>query len=222
MNPINDDDDSYNENNLESPPTTMSYPLAIQPSRLHSGRSSISSASTTTRSNTPPVKLQFINTVHPSESTTAKRISQIRSHVAKDSHARRRQRKAAKACTSCTTYSVSSSSPESILAAAEDADWTEDSHLAWISSLHPTNTARSTNTALGYRGLRKIAPKVRAVVSSPGPRQMIGDAKRDAWTGAFAWNLTDDEYSHFNYCEHPPFLPYLAFVPLLADLADHL
>ncbi|KAL7797581.1 hypothetical protein V8C37DRAFT_369995 [Trichoderma ceciliae] len=28
---------------------------------------------------------------------------------------------------------------------------------------------------------------------------MIGDVKKDAWNGAFAWNLSDDEYCIFNF-----------------------
>ncbi|KAM0260704.1 hypothetical protein ACHAQJ_002620 [Trichoderma viride] len=197
MNLINEDDEIYDDNIIQLPLVIIPKPQAIQSPRSDSSRSSTSTSAITTKPYTPVVKLQFINTAHPSESNTAKRISQIRSHVAKDSHARRRQRKAAKLCTSCTTYSSpSSASPEAILAAAEDAAWTEDSHQAWLSSIRPENTG------LDHRGFRRIAPKTRVVVrraNSPGPRQMIGDTKRDAWVGQFAWNLSDDEYGIFNY-----------------------
>ena len=83
--------------------TSTSRPPALQPAQPPSGslpphhhdhsHGLRSSSSAPVRP--PAMKLQFINTAHPRDSTSAKRISQIRSHVAKDSHARRRQRRAA-------------------------------------------------------------------------------------------------------------------------------
>jgi hypothetical protein len=179
---------------------------------------------TTTIPRAPVVKLQFINTAHPGESTTAKRISQIRSHVAKDSHARRRQqRKAAQAWSSTTTSSsnngmtmtnnntipyssASSSSP--YLLAVEDAAQTDESYSTSESPegwQHPHQAWHSsTTTGLGRKGFRRIAPKEGAMVrrvASPGPRQMIGDTMKDAWNGQFAWELSLEDYSTFNYCE---------------------
>ncbi|PTB41995.1 uncharacterized protein TrAFT101_008904 [Trichoderma asperellum] len=222
-----DDDGLYNDGDLFLHPTIVSRPLTIMPSHSHPNRfstaaSAASAASAKTISakpTTPAFKLQFINTAHPGESTTAKRISQIRSHVAKDSHARRRQRKAAQirpgtfiAVTpsssrrnnSITSYSSASSSLPYL--AADDAARTDEPsstsaspdglqrpHQAWLSS---------TNTALGQKGFRRIAPKRGAMVrkaASPGPRQMIGDTMKDAWNGQFAWDLSLDDYGTFNY-----------------------
>jgi hypothetical protein len=164
------------------------------------------------------VNLQFINTAYPGESTTAKRISQIRSHVAKDSHARRRQRKAAQVGSSTATssskgnnnirsYSSASSSPPYLLA-ADDAAQTDESYSTSASPdglQHPHPAWHSsTNTGLGHKGFRRIAPKEGAMVprvASPGPRQMIGDTMKDAWNGQFAWELSVEDYGIFNYCE---------------------
>ncbi|RFU78803.1 hypothetical protein TARUN_3370 [Trichoderma arundinaceum] len=206
-----EDDNTNDDDTLQLPLAAISKPLSIQTARSLSSYSNTTASSTTattttnttTRPNTSVIKLQFINTAHPSESTTAKRISQIRSHVAKDSHARRRQRKATKAC----NCSASSSSAE---VAAEQTDRSEVSDSTSTSStLLLSHASRSSSCiagagkeGLGSRGFRRIAPKNGGAArraNSPGPRQLIGDARKDGWNGSFAWNLSDDEYSIFNF-----------------------
>ncbi|KAK1243645.1 hypothetical protein MKX08_001783 [Trichoderma sp. CBMAI-0020] len=218
---FNDDEDGrYTDNGLLNHPAINSKPPTVLPSRSRPNRSSTAtsaaSAKTTTMPRTPVVNLEFINTAYPGESTTAKRISQIRSHVAKDSHARRRQRKAAQAGPSTATSSSkersnvipsssASSSPPYFLD-AEDAAQTDESYSTSASPdglQHPHRAWHSsTNTALGHQGFRRIAPKDGAVarrVASPGPRQMIGDTMKDAWNGQFAWELSVEDYGTFNY-----------------------
>jgi hypothetical protein len=223
----NDDENRYTDSGSLLYPAAVSRPLTVLPSRSRSNRSSTASSAAsakTTMPRAPVVKLQFINTAHPGESTTAKRISQIRSHVAKESHARRRQqRKAAQAWSSTTTCSssneitvtnnniityssASSSSPH--LLAADDAAQTDESYSTSESPdglQHPHQAWHSsTTTESGRKGFRRIAPKEGAMVrrvASPGPRQMIGDTMKDAWNGQFAWELSLEDYSTFNYCE---------------------
>lgn len=227
-----DDEDSDNTSHL--PAAVIPKSLAIHPGRLpshgssttsyssstssSSPSSSSASSSSATKPNAPVIKLQFINTVHPSESTTAKRISQIRSHVAKDSHARRRQRKASKACSSSSL--VLSPAAASAAARAEQAARldTPDSTSSGgpVIALRQSQAARASSSGTAgkeggnVRGFRRIAPKNGAVVPWPdaaGPRQLIGDAKRDGWNGCFAWDLSDDEYSIFNFCKSGPASP---------------
>ncbi|KAL6910913.1 hypothetical protein GGI43DRAFT_28761 [Trichoderma evansii] len=218
-----DEDDRYIDSGLLLHPTIMSRPLTVLPSHphpVHFSTASVASArtTTTTKPRTPVVKLQFINTAHPGESTSAKCISQIRSHVAKDSHARRRQRKATQARSGTATavitsngrrnnsiasYSSASSSPSSL--AADDAARTDQSYSTSASPdglQHPQAWESSTNTGLGQKGFRRIAPKGGAMVRRtplPEPRQMIGDTMKDAWNGQFAWELSLDDYGIFNY-----------------------
>ncbi|KAL7817878.1 hypothetical protein V8C26DRAFT_65098 [Trichoderma gracile] len=202
------------------PAQPPSGPLA--PNHNHSHGSSSSSAS-----NRPPVmKLQFINTAHPRDSTSAKRISQIRSHVARDSHARRRQRKAANgnnssinacACSCPTEPSAASHAPAAApaesSARSESPDSTSagtssggaPSRLPTSSSSSAAGTCATTNSTIsaedeGCPGFRRIAPKTRAVVriaDLPHPRKLIGDTKTDGW--AFAWELSTDECKTFDF-----------------------
>ncbi|PON30170.1 hypothetical protein TGAM01_v200610 [Trichoderma gamsii] len=218
---FNDDEDGrWTDSGSLNHPIINSKPLTVLPSRSRPNRSSTAASArtaATTIPRTPVVNLQFINTAYPGDSTTAKRISQIRSHVAKDSHARRRQRKAAQAGASTATtssskgnnniilYSSASSSPPYVLA-ADDAAQTDESYSTSASPdglQHPHQAWHSsTNTGLGHKGFRRIAPKEGAMVprvASPGPRQMIGDTMKDAWNGQFAWELSVEDYGIFNY-----------------------
>lgn len=222
-----DGDDRYDDNGLLLHPIITSRPLTLLPSHSRSNRSSTAASAASSKTalakpRTPAVKLQFINTAHPGESTTAKRISQIRSHVAKDSHARRRQRKAAQARSGTATAitgttssnwrddgitSYSSASPSPPYLDADDAVRTDESYSTSASpdGLRPHQTwLSSTHTGSGHKGFRRIAPKGDAMVrrvASPGPRQMIGNTMKDAWNGQFAWELSLDDYATFNYCE---------------------
>lgn len=217
-----DEDGLYTDSGLLNFPTVNYKPQTVLPS--HSRRSSAAASTATAKTaiipRAPVINLQFINTAHPGESTTAKRISQIRSHVAKNSHARRRERNAAaktgsgtattgtsKGNNNNTPYSSASSSPPYILA-AEEAAQTEKSYSTSASpdGLQHPHTAwdSSTNAGLGHKGFRRIAPKEGAMVrrvASPGPRQMIGDTMKDAWNGQFAWELSVEDYGIFNYCK---------------------
>lgn len=219
---LNDDQDGRDtDRGSWNHPAINSKPLTIRPSLSRPNRSSTAtsaaSAKTTTIPRTPVVHLEFINTAYPGESTTAKRISQIRSHVAKNSHARRRQRKAAQAGSSTATTSSSkgknniipnssaSSSPPYLLD-ADDAVQIDELYSTSASPdglQHPRQAWHSsTNTGLGHQGFRRIAPKEGAMVrrvASPGPRQMIGDTMKDAWNGQFAWELSVEDYGIFNY-----------------------
>lgn len=232
---INDDEDgrytdrgSWNHPAINSKPLTV-LPLHSRPIRSSIATSAASAKIATTIPRTPVVNLQFINTAYPGESTTAKRISQIRSHVAKDSHARRRQRKAAQARSSTTSssskgkkniipYSSASSSLPYVLA-ADDAAQTDESYSTSASPdglQHPHQAWHSsTNTGLGHKGFRRIAPKEGAMVrkvASPGPRQMIGDTMKDAWNGQFAWELSVEDYDIFNYCKSICLTPFFVKV----------
>lgn len=201
----------------------LHQPLTItRPPIPRSARSSTSSSSTVHSSpaattgikpSSSVIKLQFINTAHPSESTSAKRISQIRSHVAKDSHARRRQRKAScktggKACcpssaSATATSAVAADSP----ARSESPDYSTSTKKAValpVRARLPQSSFLDEKEGALSRGFRRIAPKTGALdrnAEVPCPRQMIGDARRDVWNGAFAWDLTDDEYATFNFCK---------------------
>ncbi|KAL6819492.1 hypothetical protein J3E69DRAFT_342738 [Trichoderma sp. SZMC 28015] len=193
-----------------------------RPSIPRSARSSTSSSSTVhsspaatsvIRPSSSVIKLQFINTAHPSESTSAKRISQIRSHVAKDSHARRRQRKAScktgKAC--CSSSATASAIATSAVAAdsparsesPDDSTSTKKAVALPVRARLPQSSFLDEKEGALFRGFRRIAPKTGAALDRnaevPCPRQMIGDARRDVWNGAFAWDLTDDEYATFNF-----------------------
>ncbi|OPB40076.1 hypothetical protein A0O28_0001550 [Trichoderma guizhouense] len=193
-----------------------------RPSIPRSARSSTSSSSTVHSSpatttvikpSSSVIKLQFINTAHPSESTSAKRISQIRSHVAKDSHARRRQRKAScktgKAC--CSSSASASATATSAVAAdsparsesPDDSTSTKKAVALPVRARLPQSSFLNEKEGALSRGFRRIAPKTGAALNRnaevPCPRQMIGDARRDVWNGAFAWDLTDDEYATFNF-----------------------
>ncbi|KAL6891087.1 hypothetical protein HDV57DRAFT_281730 [Trichoderma longibrachiatum] len=208
--------------------TSTSRPPALQPARPPSGslapnhNHSHSSSSSSTTPNRPPVmKLQFINTAHPRDSTSAKRISQIRSHVARDSHARRRQRKAANGSNACACACPTASSAASHAPAAPPAEpparpESPDSTSAGTSSVGarsrlPTSSSppASVTCAAGgttaaededSQGFRRIAPKTKAVARSadlPHPRKLIGDTKTDGWS--FAWELSTDECKTFDF-----------------------
>ncbi|KKP04028.1 hypothetical protein THAR02_03879 [Trichoderma harzianum] len=205
--------DDNNEDMLHQPLTIT------RPSIPRSARSSSSStihsspaATTVTKPSSSVIKLQFINTAHPSESTSAKRISQIRSHVAKDSHARRRQRKAScktgKAC--CSSSASASATATSAVAAdsparsesPDDSTSTKKAVALPVRARLPQSSFLDGKEGALSRGFRRIAPKTGALnrnAEVPCPRQMIGDARRDVWNGAFAWDLTDDEYATFNF-----------------------
>ncbi|ETS06197.1 hypothetical protein M419DRAFT_4488 [Trichoderma reesei RUT C-30] len=151
------------------------------------------------------MKLQFINTAHPRDSTSAKRISQIRSHVAKDSHARRRQRRAANGSnrTAPTESPARSESPDSTSAGTSSINAT--SRLLTSSSSPAAGSCATTSSTTSAEdedcpGFRKIAPKTRAVVRTadlPHPRKLIGDTKTDGWS--FAWELSPDECKTFDF-----------------------
>lgn len=187
-----------------------------------SARSSTSSSSTVHSSpasttvikpSSSVIKLQFINTAHPSESTSAKRISQIRSHVAKDSHARRRQRKAScKTGKACCPSSASATATSAVAAESparsespDDSTSTKKAVALPVRARLPQSSFLDEKEGALFRGFRRIAPKTGAALDRnaevPCPRQMIGDARRDVWNGAFAWDLTDDEYATFNFCK---------------------
>lgn len=224
----------------------MHQPLIIpKPTIPRSARSSTSNstvhsspaATAVTKPSSSVIKLQFINTAHPSESTSAKRISQIRSHVAKDSHARRRQRKAGKACcsssasasastTAATTSAVAADSPART--ESPDSDSTSTNAVALpVRARLPQSSFLDEKEGVLVRGFRRIAPKTGALdqnAEMPCPRNLIGDTRKDVWNGAFAWELTDDEYATFNFCEckhqsptpfHPPFFMYMYPAPSL-------
>lgn len=237
--PIIDDCSSSRNKMLHRPlptSTSTSRPPALQPARPPSGplapnhNHSHGSSSSSTVTNRPPVmKLQFINTAHPRESTSAKRISQIRSHVARDSHARRRQRKAANgnnssnacACACPAASSAASHAPAAASAEPPARSESPDSTSAGTSSVGarsrlPTSssspaaitcTSGSTTSAedeglLGRPGFRRIAPKTRPVERSaelPHPTKLIGDTKTDGWS--FAWELSPDECKAFDFCK---------------------
>ncbi|KAL5094201.1 hypothetical protein Trisim1_008307 [Trichoderma cf. simile WF8] len=207
------------DNNDDMLHQTLTIP---RPSIPRSARSSTSSSSTVHSSpatttvikpSSSVIKLQFINTAHPSESTSAKRISQIRSHVAKDSHARRRQRKAScktgKAC--CSSSASASATATSAVAAdsparsesPDDSTSTKKAVALPVRARLPQSSFLNEKEGALSRGFRRIAPKTGAALNRnaevPCPRQMIGDARRDVWNGAFAWDLTDDEYATFNF-----------------------
>ncbi|KAL7913730.1 hypothetical protein GGI35DRAFT_438400 [Trichoderma velutinum] len=197
---VDDDNDDMLHQPLIIPGPPIPWPARSSPnsSTVHS-----SPATTVTKPSSSVIKLQFINTAHPSESTSAKRISQIRSHVAKESHARRRQRKACKAgkacCSSSATAVVAAESP----ARTESPDSTSSNAVALpVRARLPQSSFLDENEGVLFRGFRRIAPKTGALdrnADVPGPRQMIGDARRDGWNGSFAWELTDDEYTTFNF-----------------------
>lgn len=191
-----------------------------RPSIPRSARSSTSSstvhsspgATTIIKPSSSVIKLQFINTAHPSESTSAKRISQIRSHVAKDSHARRRQRKAScKTGKACCSSSASASATSAVAAdsparseSPDDSTSTKKAVALPVRARLPQSSFLDEKEGALFRGFRRIAPKTGALdrnAEVPCPRQMIGDARRDVWNGAFAWDLTDDEYATFNFCK---------------------
>ncbi|QYT05759.1 hypothetical protein H0G86_012641 [Trichoderma simmonsii] len=200
----------------------LHQPLTItRPPIPRSARSSTSSSSTVHSSpaattgikpSSSVIKLQFINTAHPSESTSAKRISQIRSHVAKDSHARRRQRKAScktggkACCSSSASASATSAVAAELPARSESPDYSTSTKKAValpVRARLPQSSFLDEKEGALSRGFRRIAPKTGAALDRnaevPCPRQMIGDARRDVWNGAFAWDLTDDEYATFNF-----------------------
>jgi hypothetical protein len=97
----------------------------------------------------------------------------------------------------------------------ESPDSTPENAVALpVRARHPLSAFLDESEGLRFRGFRRIAPKTGALdqsVEVPTPRQMIGDVRRDGWNGSFAWELTDDEYTTFNFCEckinhcFPPF-----------------
>ncbi|KAL7962492.1 hypothetical protein V8C34DRAFT_185161 [Trichoderma compactum] len=193
----------------------LHQPLVVpRPSIPRSARSSSSSstvhsspaATAATKPGSSVIKLQIINTAHPSESTSAKRISQIRSHVAKDSHARRRQRKAGKACCSSSASAasaVAADSPARTESPDPDPDPDPDSTSTNAVALPvrarlPQSSFLDEKEGVLARGFRRIAPKTGALgrnAEVPCPGQVVGGG----WDGAFAWELTDDEYATFNF-----------------------
>ncbi|PTB62901.1 hypothetical protein BBK36DRAFT_1094161, partial [Trichoderma citrinoviride] len=162
------------------------------------------SSSSSTPNRPPAIKLQFINTAHPRESTSAKRISQIRSHVAKDSHARRRQRKAGNtgnssnnACACCAASSAASHAPAAAPAESSASSESPDSTSAGSTS---STAAEDEGLSSCCPGFRRIAPKTRVLERSaalPHPRKLIGDTKTDGWS--FAWELSSDECKTFDF-----------------------
>ncbi|KAK4062055.1 transcriptional regulator family: Fungal Specific TF [Trichoderma aggressivum f. europaeum] len=202
--------DEDNDDMLHQPPIIPRPPVP-RPARSSSGGSTVHTSPATTASSSV-IKLQFINTAHPSESTSAKRISQIRSHVAKDSHARRRQRKAGKACCSSSASASATATATATAASAVAADSPARTESPGSDSTSTNAVALPVRARLDVggkegmlvssRGFRRIAPKTGALdrnAEVPCPRKLIGDARRDGWNGAFAWELTDDEYATFNF-----------------------
>ncbi|KAM6487167.1 hypothetical protein HDV62DRAFT_385822 [Trichoderma sp. SZMC 28011] len=202
----NDYDDMLHQTlTIPRPPIPRSARSSTSSSTVHSSPAS----TTVTRPSSSVIKLQFINTAHPSESTSAKRISQIRSHVAKDSHARRRQRKAScktgKACCSSSATATSAVAADSPARSEspDDSTSTKKAVALPVRARLPQSSFLDGKEGALSRGFRRIAPKTGAALDRnaevPCPRQMIGDARRDVWNGAFAWDLTDDEYATFNF-----------------------
>ncbi|KAL7931185.1 hypothetical protein V8C35DRAFT_310615 [Trichoderma chlorosporum] len=199
---VNDEDtDDMLHQPLSIPRQLVPQPAWPSPSRLP-----VRSSPTTTTASKPNasvITLQFINTAHPSECTSAKRISQIRSHVAKDSHARRRQRKACKAAKACSSSSASTIVTAEYTARTESPDSTSTSAAALpVRARLLQSSFLDDKEGLSFRGFRRIAPKAGVLdpnVDVPCPRQLIGDTRRDGWNGSFAWELTDDEYTTFNF-----------------------
>lgn len=210
---------------IPRPPIPRSARSSTSSSTVHSSPAS----TTVTRPSSSVIKLQFINTAHPSESTSAKRISQIRSHVAKDSHARRRQRKAScktgKACCSSSATATSAVAADSPARSEspDDSTSTKKAVALPVRARLPQSSFLDGKEGALSRGFRRIAPKTGAALDRnaevPCPRQMIGDARRDVWNGAFAWDLTDDEYATFNFCkckhQSPTPITQHHFIPLL-------
>lgn len=153
------------------------------------------------RQNAPAAGLQFINTMQPGKFINAQSLSQIRSHVARDAHARRRQLKPRAAnsrdvvsnggLVSPRLSEDSASSPEA-LSEGKSKDDEDDVSIDII--------VKPNSLALG----RKIAPKLRARQKNSyfsEPQQLIGDGRSDACKGNFAWCLSDDEQFLFDYCK---------------------
>ncbi|KAK5993303.1 hypothetical protein PT974_06732 [Cladobotryum mycophilum] len=153
------------------------------------------------------VPIQFINAAHPDESNSAQSLSQIRSHAARQVHAQRRLRKAAAhkgvgggggsgSGNGASSSIVGSTKHVPVaLAAAAAATVT----AAVTTSFSADRDAEQEYDHWEDQGLRRIAPRTRETVQYilarvQKPRQMIGDTRRDACQGAFAWTLSSEEY----------------------------
>ncbi|KAH8675235.1 hypothetical protein BGZ61DRAFT_497132 [Ilyonectria robusta] len=154
-----------------------------------------------------PGKIQFINTIHPDESTSKHSLTIIRSHVARHSRALQRERKQHHNQQSRSLPKIYSASQPICSRAQirqhhEEEEEDEDTH----DILTPWNAHKRFVMKTGDRAL---APKPKELGLLPrstswrntddsNPIQMIGGSRKDCYQG-FARPLSDEEDYLFDF-----------------------
>lgn len=144
--------------------------------------------------------IQFINTVHPDDTTSAHSLSLIRSHVAKHSRALQRQQKQAR------SLPKGRSTRQKTRSRQQEVEEEEEGSAYETTLQRPSNRRAAAKTEL-----RTLAPKSkqRALTLVPktagppstkvsSPLQLIGGARKDAYQG-FARPLSEDEDYLFDF-----------------------
>lgn len=135
-----------------------------------------------------PVSLHFINLEHPSDATTTESLKQIRSHVAKDIHARTRRERLAR----------QHSRPENVRF-PENEDEDEAARLAFQTNF--ISEQETINTSRGTLRLRRIASKLnRNYKQVPNPAEIISTTRQDPFD-SFVRPLSETEHFLLDHCK---------------------
>lgn len=142
-----------------------------------------------------PAGVQFIITTQPSDATTSENLSLIRSHVAKDIHARARQRRLNKLL-------VAPQQPQArglLRRVWEDDEWeAEEQASAAAGSYVPFQRAQRLGRRLAVRPKDASAEADRCRCS---PQTILDVGRRDPYQQNAVWPLNEVEVFLLDYCE---------------------
>ncbi|KAF4968336.1 hypothetical protein FSARC_4282 [Fusarium sarcochroum] len=179
--------------------TTNNEPLLVTQTTLikRRGRGRLPTKQAHDKAKKQSGTIQFINTIHPDDTTNANSLKLIRSHAAKQSRpCRKPQNECAKSLSMGQLIPYNVEGQHGLIRQPED-DGTDE-------ELNPEMCLANKS------GYRKLAPKRQVsflhVTTAPrqnsrrssSPVQLIGVARKDAYTG-FARPLSDDEQYLFDF-----------------------
>ena len=134
-----------------------------------------------------PASLHFIHIEHPSDATTTESLKQIRSHVAKDIHARLRRDRICRQKSRPSTHHAPGSEEDE-----------ENARLKFQSDF--ISEQKTINTSRGAVRLRRIASKLnRRYVPVLSPTEIICSTRQDPFD-SFVRPLSSTEHFLIDHC----------------------